>query len=269
MGDGWSKNNCAKDGSTQELIYDDNGSKKSFVCDADSFRMATVIDSLSVTLIGSACVSYTEGKKKKEQMCKNGNVVWCGSYGSLEDSRDGKTYKTVVIGTQTWMAENLNYEMQDSYCYNDSAKYCDKYGRLYKWNVAILACPSGWHLPTKAEFETLLATVGNYVENTFGGLSYGAGKMLKSIAGWNDYENVSGDGFDAYGFNAQPAGIRVTDWSDESFYDYEGSGAFFWSSTENGGNAGYDMGMGSSSDNVSIFNAYSNRNGLSVRCLQD
>ena len=103
-----------------------------------------------------------------------------GSLLTLTDSRDGQTYKTVTIGTQTWMAENLNYETANSYCYKDSAKYCAKYGRLYTWAAAMDSagawssngkgcgdgttcsptyplrgvCPSGWHLPTVDEFTT-------------------------------------------------------------------------------------------------------------------
>lgn len=83
-----------------------------------------------------------------------------GCDSSMKDPRDGQTYKTVKIGKQVWMAENMNYDIKHSYCYDDDPKNCQKYGRLYTWEAALNACPSGWHLPTKEEFKTLLANVG-------------------------------------------------------------------------------------------------------------
>ena len=142
--------------------------------------------------------------------------------GMLTDSRDGQSYRTVKIGNQVWMAENLNYETANSYCYKDSVSNCTKYGRLYTWAAAKTACPSGWHLPTEVEFKELVATVGG---------SSTAGKMLKSTSGWDDDEGESGNGTDAYLFTALPAG----EWSDNGgIYRDEGLYAFFWGSTDDG-----------------------------------
>ncbi len=127
------------------------------------------------------------------------------NYGMFTDSRDGQVYKTVKIGTQTWMAENLNYSdsvrtpslKKRSWCYENSADSCAKYGRLYSREVAKSVCPEGWHLPTGAEWQTLY----DFVEN-----DQGVGIHLKSQRGWGCSDDVS-QGQDTYGFSALPAGL--------------------------------------------------------------
>lgn len=84
-----------------------------------------------------------------------------GNLGAFTDSRDGKTYKTVKIGNQIWMAENLNYDVgSGSYCYDNDLANCSKNGRLYTLEAARKAVPRGWHLPSKNEFDQLLSYLG-------------------------------------------------------------------------------------------------------------
>lgn len=180
---------------------------------------------------------------------KNSNV------GTMTDSRDGKKYKTVKIGSQIWMAENLNYRTRDSYCYEDKISNCDKYGRLYTWDAAITACPSGWHLPTHAEWETLVTAVGG---------ESGAGTKLKSTSGWLK----DGNGSDSFGFSALPAGERNLSpaGSGPEAYTPVGHIACFWSSTDKGR---HNTELFAESDDVWIYNPDDRGRGKSVRCLKD
>lgn len=181
-------------------------------------------------------------------------VALTGCDGNLTD-RDGNTYKTVKIGSQTWMAENLKVRTEDSWCYKDMESNCQKYGRLYSWDAAKVACPAGWHLPGKGEFEALFFAVGS--EDV-------AGKKLKSTSGWDEYEGKSGNGDDAFGFSALPAGHRYYNGD----YNDEGLNANFWSSTENSSDFAYDMYLNFLSDKAYLdFNTKDF--GFSVRCLKD
>ena len=206
----------------------------------------------------------------------------------FKDERDGQTYRTVKIGSQTWMAENLNYAYlqptdeldSSSFCYKDSAEYCEKYGRLYQWRAAMDSagtwssngkgcgygktcsptypvrgiCPEGWYLPTRSEWYTLFTALG--------GQSM-ANKMLKSTSGWDDYDGENGDGTDAYAFSALPAGLR----SYGGDFSNEGNRAYFWSSTENNSYDAYFMNLNyyNYADLYTLYKSF----GFSVRCVKD
>ena len=217
----------------------------------------------------------------------------------LTDSRDGQTYKTVVIGEQTWMAENLNYAYTEipysydgfsydstSWCYDNKADNCTKYGRLYTWAAAMDSagtwstngkgcgygstcsptgivrgiCPEGWHLPTQSEWNTLLIAVGG--QST-------AGLKLKSTSGWSS----DGNGVDAYGFSALLAGYRD--------YEHYYVGTQFWSSTESGIGSAYGLKLvsyyergaddpcdGDCRNSAFLEDGFYKVDGFSVRCLK-
>lgn len=173
-------------------------------------------------------------------------------YGTMTDLRDGKTYKTVKIGSQTWMAENLNYKTYDSNCYQDDENNCNKYGRLYELKSLDYACPSGWHVPSIVEWNVMIALVGG---------SSSAGKVLKSKEGWMN----GGNGSDDFGFSVLPAGFgKNNDYNNGSKDRY----AAFWSTGTN-----YDyFGLFLNYYNDKIeFGAQnlSNELRLSIRCIQN
>ena len=203
-------------------------------------------------------------------------------YGTLPDGRDGKMYKTVEIGNQTWMAENLNYTVDGSWCYDNKESNCKTYGRLYQWAAAMDidasyngipwyegsdinhkgVCPTGWHLPSRREWGDLAKTAGG--TGDYG--DYGtAGEALKAISGWYSV------GTNEFGFSALPGGKRQTY---PQFFDAgTGGGGYWWSATENNGYYSayirvikdYNdyLGEESFSDNSS------KHNGLSVRCIKN
>lgn len=167
--------------------------------------------------------------------------------GTMKDSRDGQTYKTVKIGQQVWMAKNLNVNVSGSMCYDNAPANCEKYGHLYTWEAAMNACPTGWHLPSEEEFETLLSNVGSSGNER--------GENLRA-ASWKN-------GKDKYGFSALPAGRYYS--YDEKFR-YVGSLAYFWSSTEDKGGNAYFLSI---YDDGAFVIDNVKRIAISVRCLQD
>ena len=181
--------------------------------------------------------------------------VFAQQKGTFTDTRDKKSYKTVKIGTQTWMAENLNYDTKGSKCYDNKPANCEKYGRLYNWATAKSACPKGWHLPSDEEWQGLVDFVGG---------DRLAGTYLKAKSGWNDNGGVSGNGTDNYGFSALPGGFG----NSGGYFGIVGESGSWWSATEGNASLAYgrDMGYGYAAA-VSGDNDKSNL--YSVRCLKD
>jgi len=192
-------------------------------------KLGRVLLMTAVLVVGAVCVSYGD---------------------NFTDSRDGKKYRSVKIGGKAWMAQNLNYQTGNSWCYDGDNSNCEKYGRLYDWNTAKTACPKGWHLPTREEWSVLEAEAGGNV----------AGKMLKSASGWEN----NGNGTDSYGFSALPGGARLSNG------DFDGAGEFgrWWTAPENGSSYAYYWELIYNGDNVYDFSG-SKSYAYSVRCVQD
>lgn len=182
----------------------------------------------------------------------------------------GKTYHTVLIGTQCWMKENLdvgtlilgnieqsNNAIIEKYCYNNDTANCSIYGGMYQWNEAMQyvttigtkgICPEGWHIPTENQLQILKTTVGN------------SSNALKAIGqGYG-----AGTGTNTSGFSALLAGQRYCFSSD--FY-YLGSAGYFWSSTQIS-SAAYRIDI-YGSDNQIYFYADYKTYGFNVRCLKN
>ena len=170
---------------------------------------------------------------------------------SFTDQRDGRTYTTVKIGSQTWIAENLNYNVNGSKCYKNDDNNCQIYGRLYDWKTAMKACPSGWHLPSDDEWQKLVDFVGG--DET-------AGAILKAASGWKDNGNSS----DGLGFSALPGGYGGSGGN----FNYVGLLGNWWSATENYASNVYCRTMYYSGSNVGRDD-YGKFGLFSVRCVQD
>ena len=204
--------------------------------------------------------------------CKTDSTDTC-EYGELVDDRDGQTYKTVKIGDQWWMAENLNYETANSFCYEDNVSNCSKYGRLYTWAAAMDSagvysvnskgcgygghcsvkppargiCPEGWHVPTWAEWYTLYSAIG----------STPYAMQAKGFDNWPDAT-------DAYGFSALPAG--------DYYYGISsnfGKSSFFWSASEGSSEGAYEWILGADEADFSIGHGSEKICSFSVRCVKD
>lgn len=200
------------------------------------------------------------------------------TYGGMND-QDGYVYKTIVIGNQEWMAENLNtshYRNGDlipvvsqqtswvglntgasSWYENDSAAYHCPFGKLYNWYAVSdmrNICPSSWHIPTKAEWSSL--------EEYLGGDSIAGGKMKSTIQSWS-LNNIGAS--NSSGFS----GILGASRYDNGSFNFIGSfGGFYWSSDKNDTTSAWLISLDIQSIN-SMQAVYALNYGFSVRCIKD
>jgi uncharacterized protein (TIGR02145 family) len=204
--------------------------------------------------------------------------------GTFTDARDKKTYKTVKIGEQVWMAENLNYDANGSKCgsvaltglstlSDDNTSTCDTYGRLYNWSTAMAGsasstenpsgcqgvCPAGWHLPSNAEWNVLMQLVNpNCIGNS---TCAGAGTKLKATSGWDTRSGYIA-GTDDFGFSALPGGFGG------NFFLNVGGSGYWWSASENGRDRANYRGMSYGSEDA-IYTSNGKSNLYSVRCVKN
>jgi len=170
------------------------------------------------------------------------------------DLRDGKKYRTVKIGGKTWMAQNLNYQIDISGCYGENNSNCEKYGRLYTWSTAMKACPVGWHLPSLSEWSDLAAVAGGDV----------AGKVLKSTVGWDS----NGNGTDDFGFSALPGGNFDIDFNQKGHFKWVGNSGYWWTASMLRSSFIHARNMQYDKDGVRE-SGFGGGAALSVRCVKD
>jgi uncharacterized protein (TIGR02145 family) len=209
---------------------------------------------------------------------------WQGSSSSISYVSKGNSisnYRTVQIGSQRWMAENLDYNVSGSKCYGNDDANCAKYGRLYDWATAMALpgcgygtscadqisakhrgiCPENWHIPSQAEWDALTT----YIESDKSCTDCDA-KHLKAQSGWYSC-GVSGSSYsclDTYGFSALPGGFG---YSDGYFYDV-GNYGIWWSASEDGSRYAYSRDVYYNYEYAIWYNSLK-YNLFSVRCLQD
>ena len=175
-------------------------------------------------------------------------------YGQFTDSRDNKTYKTINIGPAQWMAENLNYVTDSSICHNYSQQGfpCARYGRFYLFDEAKTACPTGWRLPTKADFDTLI-----YITTP-----------TKHSTNLVSAENPRYSGNNSSGFSLVTMGSL---WNGRDYFDEKG--AYLWTSTGIGDSFTYALSVyrfDNSLDTVQfskVFNKINTK--LNIRCISE
>ncbi|MCL2206938.1 MAG: hypothetical protein FWB90_02455 [Fibromonadales bacterium] len=163
---------------------------------------------------------------------------------TFTDARDNKQYGVMKMGNTMWMKNNLNYNAKGSFCYENKPENCDKYGRLYEWDLANTVCPAAWRLPSHDDWMNLIENSGNNA----------AGKKLKSKQQWN--------GTDNYDFSALPGGFTKA----QGFAEI-GERGYWWTNDTYGPNGKHKF-MSSDRDSVT-HSMHSKSTGLSVRCVQD
>ena len=233
-----------------------------------------------------------------------GNWIPCPDLPYFVDDRDSTIYNTVLIGDQCWMKENLNYYVDNSFCYDDDDAMCDVYGRLYTWDAAMAGssssnnvpsgvqgvCPTGWHLPSDAEWQIMVDYLmdeydlpnENYLVNSLGNALKSCRQINSPLGGvcdtyehprWEDGYNsgweddVTHFGTDDFGFSGLPGGFTF---HGNSYHDL-GFFARWWSSTESAHNPEHvALGRGMTHYYGHFYQTSGGKShGRTIRCIRD
>jgi len=274
-------------------MLDVNGSNKGFLPPrVDTIGISNPAAGLMIYDTLSQCMRYYNGARWSD--CMGGiapassSSFSCGN--ALVDSRDGQSYATVQIGTQCWMAENLNIGTMingsnnqtangtiEKYCYDDNTSNCDTYGGFYQWDEMMQytttagtqgICPSGWHIPTDDEYKTLEMQLGmssSEVNNTgWRGTDEGS-KLAGNETLWTNGNLDQNANFGSSGFDALAAGFRNIN---GLFYNHAYD-AHLWLSSENeDGTKGWNRLLRYNNSKV-YRTVISKDSGFNVRCVRD
>ena len=223
--------------------------------DIDLMEGATVTEesSSSEEILSSESVEQSSDSGEEDSSSSEAKDIGCEE--TVE--RGGVTYATVVIHENCWMAENLRYKPAagNTMCYDNDQANCDTYGLLYDYPAAAAACPTGWRLPTSAEYEALQAYSGSNKDE--------AGAHFKTTTGWNG-EN----GDNKLNFSALPGGFCFVEGDVEC--KFIGSVGYWWTATEKVMDESH-MTLYLSGDRQDFTAAFplENERLLSVRCIKD
>ena len=268
---------------------------KKYVC--DSYRKFREVRSDELTY-GVTCTSFNRNALiiRDNKFLKCGESGWTQvtetvPKGFMTDRRDWRVYKTLGIGGNVWMAENLNFEAEKSYCYDDDSTNCSTYGRLYTWAGAMDSvgawstngigcgfkktctpeypvrgvCPEGWHLPDTTDFRKLIDAAGGSE----------AGKALRSDSGWH-YRESYNNGTDKYSFTVLPTGYYYWIYTGSAIhspkYTSMGAKSYFWSAIQYSENSDklYSWSVEFNYEYDYVYRGYIDKfYAVSVRCVQD
>ncbi len=249
------------DGNIKEVrFFIDNIGKSSASGFPFNFDWNTNNESLGEHTIKATCIDNS-GNRTSDEI-----TVTVLSSGIFNDPRDGQTYKIVNIGNQTWFAENLKFVISGSWWYENSSANGDIYGRLYNWDAAVIACPSGWHLPSDEEWKTLEMNLGmsqSEANNSGWRGTDEGGKMKESgTTHWNPPDSGATN---SSGFTALPGGFSNN--GGASFYDL-GDYGYWWTSSKDSPIGAFSRELHYDSKQI-LLSGYKNDCCLSVRCLKD